>query len=448
MENLDTNIDPNVPESRDEIAAWVKAVGDKAESQGLEVKSSLEFSKSERKKSFAKITKFILASSNRDQNQALRDYRGYGVMLIGVTHHKVLGLENIPEQHEFEEATRGYFGSAVPSYHFEHHVFEGKNILFVIVDPPTNGKEIYICSKEYQPQEKNSGDQLRDGAIYYRESTQTKEAGAVQIRDIINRLLGGNITVDMKASSFYRVSCIDTEVLEYLYHEPKKKYAESLERMIEDEKNKKDPKSYYYNNYETPFLPFSWWGVSEALENYKVRLKECFEGLLKKNLPPTILSIKNDGTKALKNPRIEYSFSNDIYLVNLDGVEKLKSYDIFPFLPIPEREYFDFEPGRPILPPEEPHLSSRFSKGSKPGVIVWKPGPVNPGEIITSGEDNTGIFMVGNNDTLVIRYSITDSNLQRPINGEIYADKVELKNITDLLKVVTFPECIKTSIPF
>ena len=26
MENLDTNIDPNIPESRDKIAAWVKGL--------------------------------------------------------------------------------------------------------------------------------------------------------------------------------------------------------------------------------------------------------------------------------------------------------------------------------------------------------------------------------------------------------------------------------------
>ena len=72
MENLDTNIDPNIPESRDRIAAWVKTAGDKAESQGLEVKRSLDFSRSERKKSFAKITKFILASANRDQRETTK----------------------------------------------------------------------------------------------------------------------------------------------------------------------------------------------------------------------------------------------------------------------------------------------------------------------------------------------------------------------------------------
>lgn len=160
MENLDTNIDPNIPESRDMIAAWVKTVGDKAESQGLEVKSSLEFStRSERKKSYAKITKFILASANRDQNKAIRDYKGYGVMLIGVTQDEVRGLENIPEQHEFEGAVKSYFGSAVPKYRFVPHTFEGKNLLFVIVDPPVNGQEIYICSGSYDADKRV--DQLR-----------------------------------------------------------------------------------------------------------------------------------------------------------------------------------------------------------------------------------------------------------------------------------------------
>ena len=41
--NFDTAIDPNQLEFRDAIARWVKEVGDKAESQGLEVKSTLGF---------------------------------------------------------------------------------------------------------------------------------------------------------------------------------------------------------------------------------------------------------------------------------------------------------------------------------------------------------------------------------------------------------------------
>lgn len=464
MENLDTNIDPNIPESRDKIAAWVKAVGDKAESQGLEVKSSLEFSKSERKKSFAKITKFILASANRDQNQAMRDYQGYGVMLIGVTQHEVCGLENIPEQHEFEESTRGYFGFAVPSYRFVPHAFEGKTLLFVIIDPPVNGKEIYICSREYRPQEKNGGDQLRDGAIYYRESTQTKEAGAIQIRDIVNRLLGGNIAVNMKASSFYRVSRVDTEVIKYLYHESKEKYVESFERMIEDERNQ--PKSKHYSRqeyyYRGPYYEFDNYNlsasendISEAIDKYENRLEECFEALLKKNLSPALFSIKNVGTKGLKNPRIEYRFLGDIYLVDLDSAKELMSYDIFPFLPTrsptPSGGWGDwsgFDSGRSILPLEEPHLSSKFSKGSKSGVIIWEPGPVNPGETVASRGDNIGILVVGNNEASTIRYSITDFNLRRPIVGEIYVDMVEIKNITDLLKHVTFPGFEKLPYPF
>lgn len=230
MGNLDTNIDPNIPESRDKIAAWVKAVGDSAESQGLEVKSSLEFSRSERKKSFAKITKFILASANRDQNQAMRDYQGYGVMLIGVTKDEVCGLENVPEQHEFEGAVKNYFGSTVPNYHFVPHSFEGKDLLFVIVDPPVNGQEIYICSGSYDADKRVN--QLRDGAIYCRESTQTIEANSVQLRDMINRLLGGYVDINLGVSEVFAGPRVDTDFLKNMYSCPKEKYKEFLRKKL------------------------------------------------------------------------------------------------------------------------------------------------------------------------------------------------------------------------
>ena len=198
--NFDTAIDPNQLEFRDAIARWVKEVGDKAESQGLEVKSILGFNAGgERNQSFVKIIKFILGAANRDEFKATRDFNGYGIMLIGISKGEVHGVENVPEQHPFEDFAKAYFGTATPSYRFVPHTFEGKTLLFVLVDPPINGQEIYICSKNYQAQEKGA-DRLTDGAVYYRDSTQTKIADSAQLRDIINRLLGGNSSVELSIS--------------------------------------------------------------------------------------------------------------------------------------------------------------------------------------------------------------------------------------------------------
>lgn len=98
--NFDTAIDPNQLEFRDAIARWVKEVGDKAESQGLEVKSTLGFNAGgERNQSFVKIIKFILGAANRDELKASRDFNGYGVMLIGISKSEVHGVESVPEQH-------------------------------------------------------------------------------------------------------------------------------------------------------------------------------------------------------------------------------------------------------------------------------------------------------------------------------------------------------------
>lgn len=410
MENLDTNIDPNIPESRDKIATWVKAVGDSAESQGLEVKSSLEFSKSERKKSFAKITKFILASANRDQNQAMRDYQGYGVMLIGVTQDEVRGLENVPEQHEFEGAVKSYFGSAVPKYRFVPHTFEGKNLLFVIVDPPVNGQEIYICSGSYDANKRV--DQLRDGAIYCRESTQTIEANSVQLRDMINRLLGGNIDINLDVSNISAGPRVDTDFLKNMYSCPKRKYNEFLrKKAIEN----KESNSLRGNSWiiKDPLHHISVEDMLDAYRNDEKRHKECFNRLLELDLKPATFSAVNIGTKVLENPSIEYRFSGDVYLVNLEDEDyECKNFEIFPFMAVPQ--YYFMRPYglRNVM-------SSNFTQVGDSRVVTWRPGSISPGQAVTSENDNIGLFVSGDNVGTSVFYHVTDPNLQRPIEGEI-----------------------------
>lgn len=153
--NFDTAIDPNQLEFRDAIARWVKEVGDKAESQGLEVKSTLGFNAGgERNQSFVKIIKFILGAANRDELKASRDFNGYGVMLIGISKGEVHGVENVPEQHPFEDFAKAYFGTAIPSYKLVLHTFEGKTLLFVLVDPPINGQKSTYAQRTTKPKKK------------------------------------------------------------------------------------------------------------------------------------------------------------------------------------------------------------------------------------------------------------------------------------------------------
>lgn len=417
MGNLDTNIDPNIPESRDKIAAWVKAVGDSAESQGLEVKSSLEFSKSERKKSFAKITKFILASANRDQNQAMRDYQGYGVMLIGVTQDEVRGLENVPEQHEFEGAVKSYFGSAVPKYRFVPHTFEGKNLLFVIVDPPVNGQEIYVCSGSYDADKRV--DQLRDGAIYCRESTQTIEANSVQVRDMINRLLGGYVDINLGVSEIFAGPRVDADFLKNLYSYPKEKYNEFLRKKTIENKRSN---SLWGNSWiiKDPLHHISVKDMLEAYRNDEKRYEECFNRLLELNLKPAIFSVINTGSKVLENPFIEYRFSGDVYLVNLEDEDyECKDFEIFPFMAVPQ--YYFMRPyGLMNI------RSSNFTQVGDSRVVTWRPGSISPGQTVTSEEDNIGIFVNGDNVNTSVFYRVTDPNLQRPIEGEINVSMINV----------------------
>lgn len=126
-------------------------------------------------------------------------------MLNGISKDEVHGVETIPEQHEFLNATKSFFEPAVPTYTFKTHI---------------NGKEIYICSDNYYSSDlKNRKDSLFDGAIYYRDSTETKPADSAQIREIITRLQGGSHSVQVGISGIAAdpSAAITPEVIEAFY---------------------------------------------------------------------------------------------------------------------------------------------------------------------------------------------------------------------------------------
>lgn len=360
----------------------------------------------------------------------MRDYQGYGVMLIGVTQNEVCGLEDIPEQHNFEDATRNYFGSTIPVYRFVPHEFEDKNLLFVIVDPPVNGKEIYICSKEYRSQEKG-GDQLRDGAIYCRESTQTIEANSVQVRDMINRLLGGNIDINLDVSNISVGPRVDTDFLKNMYSGPKDKYKELLTEEII--KNQESSKSLWRSSVvrPDPLFNVSIENKVDAFSDDEKRYKECFNRLLELSLKPAVFSVINTGTKVLENPSIEYRFSGDVYLVNLEDEDyEYEDFEVFPFMAIPP--YYSIQPHafRGVV-------QSKFTQVGDLRVIIWRPGSISAGQSVTSESDNIGLFVSGNNVDTSVFYRVTAPNLQRPIEGEINVSMINI-DPSNIFKNVEF----------
>ena len=78
-----------------------------------------------------------------------------------------------------------------------------------------------------------------------------------------------------------------------------------------------------------------------------------------------------------------------------------------------------------------------FTRASNPGVVVWRPDSISPGQTVTSEEDNIGIFVNGDNVNTSVFYRVTDPNLQRPIEGEINVSMIDV-DLSNIFKNVEF----------
>jgi len=194
----------------------VIAVGDEAETTYLEVKSSLDLSS---KVGVAKVAKFLLGAANRRPHEAARHFHGYAVLVIGAQKGSTPGVPRGVEAHELEDRLRAYLGSQFPAFEFGRiGVGDDREVLFVVAQPPQDGQPIFPCHKSFQGDDRR--DNLEDGAVYVRGTSNTRPARAGEILALVERARGGgkspiNLEVEI-VGSIWRVDRID-EVLECLY---------------------------------------------------------------------------------------------------------------------------------------------------------------------------------------------------------------------------------------
>lgn len=198
------------------ILDHVIAVGDEAETTYLEVKSRLDLSS---KAGAAKVAKFLLGAANRRPHEAARHFQGYAVLVIGAQKGSAPGVSRGVEAHELEDRLRPYLGSHYPAFEFGRiAVGDDREVLFVIAQPPQDGQPIFPCHKSFQGDDRR--DNLEDGAVYVRGTSNTRPARAGEIMALVERARGrGKSPIDLDVEivgSIGRVGRID-EVLERLY---------------------------------------------------------------------------------------------------------------------------------------------------------------------------------------------------------------------------------------
>lgn len=215
-ESVDTDIVPLGERAQRSILDHVLFYGDEAETNYLEVKSTLDVTS---KEDVAKVAKFLLGAANRRPQQAARYFRGYAVLVIGAQKGRTDGVARGVEAHELEDRLRPYLGPQFPVFEFGRiGVGADREVLFVIAQPPQDGQSIFPCHKDFQGSEPKHN--LDDGGVYVRGASNTRRARAGDVLALVERARGGGkppIELDIDIlGAISRVERVD-EVLERLY---------------------------------------------------------------------------------------------------------------------------------------------------------------------------------------------------------------------------------------
>lgn len=213
---MDVDIIPLGERALRSILDHVLAVGDEAETNYLEIKGSLDLTSTE---GVAKVAKFLLGAANRRPQEAARYFYGYAVLVIGAQKESPQGVPRGVEAHELEDRLRPYLGPQFPAFEFGRiSVDEGREVLFVIAQPPQDGQTIFSCHKHFQGAKRQEN--LDDGAIYVRGASNTRPARAGEVLALVERARGGGKSpIDLDVEIVGPISRVErvNEVLERLY---------------------------------------------------------------------------------------------------------------------------------------------------------------------------------------------------------------------------------------
>lgn len=170
-----------------QILDAVVAEGDAAEYLGLEAKSDIDPSK--KGTGVAKIAKFILGMANRMPDVATGHFKGYGIMVIGAEKGQAPGIHKGVEAHELADRLKPYLGPNGPRWDLARlPTSDTHEVLFVLVEPPSDGQPLFPCHKDFQPADKADAKfALANGDIYVRDKSRTRRAQAQELLTLVAR---------------------------------------------------------------------------------------------------------------------------------------------------------------------------------------------------------------------------------------------------------------------
>jgi len=160
--------------ARAAFVAALEASDDRAERHYLELKSGFDLN---RRADRRKVVKFILGAAHREPAKAARHFEGHAVLVLGLPLDGVRGVPKF-EVMDLEREISEFAGPDPPAWDIDTiAVDEGRDIVLIIVDPPTG--RIWPVLKDGEP--------LWSGDIYMRADGQTRKANGPEVVAMLAR---------------------------------------------------------------------------------------------------------------------------------------------------------------------------------------------------------------------------------------------------------------------
>ncbi len=416
------------------ILDHVVAVGDEAETNYLEVKSSLDVTS---KIGTAKVAKFLLGAANRRPQEAARHFRGYAVLVVGAEKGTASGVSRGVEAHELEDRLRPYLGPQFPAFEFGRiGVGADKEVLFVIAQPPQEGQTIFPCHKTFQGEDRR--DSLEDGAIYVRGASNTRPARSGEVLALVERARGGGkppivLEVDV-VGPICRVNRVE-EILE----RSRDHVEEQFNKQPEPAKNAFAPTTFQLasNVFGSPG-PLSAENREEALVTWRngktehiAKGREHFLGAGLSGAGVRVVS----RDRFVAKPHLIMTFHACELLKHLDPDDADFEKAVEPVLRArdPLRPAFDYSALR-SLPRNYPVAWSNRDRDAQ---VVLTPESFRPNVPWTSDQDD--YVMVARNpqaSSVEVTWVLTEDGNDAVTSGEFQAPTGELIDAADLFKAV------------
>ncbi len=426
-----------------QIVEAVMAEGDAVEGVGLEVKSDID--PSAKGLGIAKVAKFILGMANRLPAVASGHFKGYGVMVIGAEKGQAPGIPKGVEAHELADRLKPYLGPNGPHWDLARlPTSDTHEVLFVLVEPPSDGQPLFPCHKDFQPAGKADAKfALANGDIYVRDKSRTRRARADELLTLVAR---AQTNVEAELSVNFEVHgqallMTEEEALKTLWVEAlTKDYRDSRTTEERGQGHKSNPWS--INIPASILTPGPRLEVEEQIREFRVRVDQGWA----KGMDLLASATAEPITFRLEN--LEASFLGKPEVVVL--VHRAKALDAWDAADIDADE---------ILPQVEPHRnpydfnSKQIMRGIRPigqridlewentragdVRIVLTPEALRPGTPWRTDEDELVILSTDPDaDSLEVDWSLTVEGSGKRLEGKATLP-VRMETAIDLVRGVS-----------